>query len=227
MDKIILDPIPFDVNEPGLMELLRIRPGTGNASEFSSILGRAKDVARPKAAFGVAHAAISGHDAVEIEGVPFQSRVLRVNLSGAGVVFPFIATCGTELEVWSQGMTGMLQSFWADSIMLMALGCAVNALQAHLKERLGGVSLSTMNPGSLQDWPLAEQASLFRLMGDIADAIGTILTDKMVIRPLKSVSGISFVSEELFTNCSLCPRQGCGSRRAPYDAVLYGKRYGA
>ncbi|HPI92383.1 MAG TPA: vitamin B12 dependent methionine synthase [Deltaproteobacteria bacterium] len=227
MDRIILDTIPFDADEHGLMELLRIRPGTGNALEFSSILARAKDVARPRAAFGVASADTSGRDEVDIDGVRFQSRVLRVNLDKAGVVFPFIATCGEELEAFSQDMTGMLRSFWADSLMLTALGCAVSALEAHLKERLGGAPLSTMNPGSLEDWPLSEQSSLFRLLGDAAGAVGVRLTEKMVIRPLKSVSGISFVSEERFTNCSLCPRQGCGSRRAPYDAVLYGKRYGA
>jgi hypothetical protein len=43
----------------------------------------------------------------------------------------------------------------------------------------------------------------------------------MVIRPLKSVSGISFVSEKGFTNCSLCPRERCPTRRAEYNADLY------
>lgn len=227
MDRIILDTIPFDADEHGLMELLRIRPGTGNALDFSSILARAKDVARPRAAFGIASANTSGHDGVEIGGVHFRSRVLRVNLDRAGVVFPFVATCGEELEDWSRTMTGMLRSFWADSLMLTALGCAVSALESHLKKRLKGAPLSTMTPGSLEDWPLGEQSSLFRLLGDAAGAVGVRLTEKMVIRPLKSVSGISFVSEEGFTNCSLCPRQGCGSRRASYEAGLYGKKYGA
>jgi len=227
MDRVLLHDIPFDVDDAGLMGLLRIRHGTAHAAELSSILSRAKGIARPKAAFGIASVRSSGHEALEIDGVRFQSRVLRVNLAEAGVAFPFIATCGIELEEWSRGMEGMLRSFWADSVMLVALGCAVSALEAHLKERLGGAALSTMNPGSLEDWPLAEQANLFRLMGDIADAIGVRLTEKMVIKPLKSVSGISFVSEEGFTNCSLCPRQGCDSRREPYDAELYGRRYGS
>lgn len=225
MERIILDGIPFDVDEHGLMELLRIRQGSGNAAEFSSILVHAKQVARPKAVFGVASARTTGHDVVEIDGVSFQSRVLHVNLDKAGVVFPFIATCGSELEEWSQDMTGMLRSFWADSIMLMALGCAVSALESHLRERLGDASLSTMNPGSLEDWPLEEQAALFRLLGDAANAVGARLSDKMVIRPLKSVSGISFVSEKGFSNCSLCPRPSCESRRAPYNAGLYEKKY--
>lgn len=225
MDKIILDDIPFEADEKGLAELLRIRPGTKGAADFSAILREACTAARPKAAFAVASADVSGDDSVGIGAVRFTSRILRVNLGKAGVVFPFVATCGTELEEWSSGMSGTLHAFWAENIMLMALGNAVARMEAHLKERLDVPELSTMNPGSLADWPIEEQAPLFALLGEAAQAVGVRLTESLVIRPLKSVSGISFVSEEGFVNCSLCPREGCGSRRAPYDAGLYGERY--
>jgi hypothetical protein len=153
-----------------------------------------------------------------ISGVPFTSRVLRVNLEHAGIIYPFVATCGIEIEEWSQKMNGMLHSFWADAIQLMALGSAVSRLEVYLKERLECAELSSMNPGSLADWPLAQQAPLFEVLGDAAEAIGVSLTESMVIRPLKSVSGIQFVSEEGFVNCRLCPREHCPGRRAPYDA---------
>jgi hypothetical protein len=227
MDRIILDDIPFAVDSEGLARLLRIQPGSRSASEFSKILNEAILVARPKAAFAVAVAHMRGDTSVEIDNVLFNSLVLRVNLDKAGIVYPFVATCGTELEEWSRTISGMLQSFWADSIMLMALGCAMSHLEAYLKRRLGNeATLSSMNPGSLPDWPLAEQAALFSLLGESAVAIGTRLTEKMVIHPLKSVSGIQFVSEETFINCSLCPRPNCPSRRTDYDADLYGTKYG-
>ena len=219
MERIILDDIPFEMDEKGLAELLRIQPGSRSAAEFSNILGEARLVARPKAAFAAAAAHMIEEGTIEIGGVRFTSRLLCINLDKAGIVFPFAATCGTELEEWSRTMSGMLHSFWADSIMLMALGCAMTFLETCLKKRVGdGASLSSMNPGSLTDWPLTEQAALFSLLGDSAKAIGTRLTEKMVIHPLKSVSGIQFVSAGAFVNCSLCPRQGCPSRRAPYDA---------
>jgi hypothetical protein len=227
MDRIILDDIPFEVEETGLAELLRIQPGSRSAPEFSKILGEARLVARPKAAFAVATGHMIEEDTMEIGGVHFTSRVLRINLDKAGIIFPFVATCGTELEDWSRNMTSMLHSFWADSIMLMALGCAVSRLETYLKRRLGSeATLSTMNPGSLPDWPLEEQAALFSLLGDSAAVIGTRLTGKMVIQPIKSVSGIHFVSEDEFVNCSLCPRSNCPSRRADYKADLYATKYG-
>jgi hypothetical protein len=168
---------------------------------------------------------MAGDDSVAIGRVLFTSRILRVNLEKAGVVFPFVATCGTELEEWSSGLSGTLHAFWAENVMLLALGSAVARLEALLKERLGVQELSTMNPGSLPDWPIEQQAPLFALLGDAAKAVGTRLTDSLVIRPLKSVSGISFMSEEGFRNCSLCPRERCPSRRAAYDAGLYRVRF--
>ncbi len=225
MELILLNTIPFHVAESGLMELLRIRPETKAASDFSLIFAQAGKAARPMAAFGVAESKTLGEDTVEINGVNFQSRVLRVNPDKAGVVFPYIATCGPDLERWSESMTGTLHKFWAEAIMLTALGCAVNALESHLKERLGGTAVSAMNPGSLEDWPISEQAALFKLLGDAPDKIGMRLTDTLVIRPLKSVSGIFFISEDGFSSCALCPRKNCQLRRAPYEPGLYEKRY--
>jgi hypothetical protein len=226
MDRIILDDISFDVEEKGLLELLRLRPGTNRASELLKILDEARSVAAPKAVFAVADALITGEERVEIGGINFTSRILRVNLEEAGVVYPFVATCGTGIEEWSSTLSGTLQRFWADAIMLLALGSAMARLEAYLKERLGeGARLSSMNPGSLADWPVEAQTTLFSLLGDAAGAIGVRLTEKMVIRPLKSVSGIHFVSKENFVNCSLCPRQNCASRRTAYNADLYATRY--
>ncbi|HQI00214.1 MAG TPA: vitamin B12 dependent methionine synthase [Deltaproteobacteria bacterium] len=225
MNRIILDRIPFEIDGDGLAELLKIKPGSRNHIEFLPILEEARAIAGPKAVFAVASASLTGNDAVDIGGVRFTSRLLHANLEKAGVVYPFAATCGTELEEWSMGMKGMLHSFWADSIMLMALGCAVSRLDKYIEEITGGGKLSCMNPGSLIDWPIEQQEPLFALLGEAALAIGVSLTDRMVIRPLKSVSGILFVSENGFVNCALCPREKCPSRRADYHPDLYASRF--
>jgi len=226
MDRIVIDDIPFNVDEKGLSQVLGIQPDSIHASEFSKIMKEARLVAKPKAAFAMATVNIAGENTIDISGVLFTSRVLRVNLDKAGIVFPFVATCGTELDRWSRNIKDMLHSFWVDTIMLIALSCALNHLGEYLKERLGeSVKLSTMNPGSLNDWPLEEQANLFLLLGNCAPTIGATLTESMLIRPLKSVSGIQFVSEDSFINCSLCPRQECPLRRAVYDDSLYAANY--
>jgi hypothetical protein len=224
-DIIVLDEIPFTVDEKGLFELFKIRPGSRHTAELTDIFGEACTAARPKATFAVAPVDDKSDDTISIAGVRFKSRILSVNLKDANVAYPFLATCGQELEEWSRHITGTLHSFWADTIKLLALGCAMRHLEAYLKERLGDTALSAMNPGSLEDWPLAEQRPLFDLIGGAAEKIGVCLTEHMVLLPLKSVSGIHFISEEGFTNCRLCPREHCPLRREAYVSGLYTESY--
>ena len=80
-----------------------------------------------------------------------------------------------------------------------------------------------MAPGSLEDWPITQQEELFSLFGKRETAIGVRLTEKCVMVPAKSISGILFPAEVKFESCQLCPRERCFRRRAPYDSSLPSK----
>jgi hypothetical protein len=107
----------------------------------------------------------------------------------------------------------------------MALRVAIQFLYDYLDARFQIPTSSTMNPGSLEDWPIQEQRPLFDLLGDPQQAIGVILNSSYLMQPTKSVSGVRFPLEETFASCQLCPRQNCPSRRAPYDPDLYEQKY--
>ncbi len=224
-DALILDDIAFAVKASQCFELLRLKPGSRHADEFAGLLAEARGLARPRAAFKVTTVQTHGDDCVDIDGVRFTSRIMRINFENVPVVFPFIATCGHELDTWSETLTGTLHLFWADTIRMLALGAAMSALEEHLRQRVPSSKLSTMNPGSLEDWPLQQQAELFDLLGSAPDAIGVRLKENHVMIPLKSATGIQFVTEEKFLNCRLCPRENCQGRRAPYDVTLYETKY--
>lgn len=226
MDTIIIESIPFTADESGFLELLRIRPNSRQANEFAKLLNEARNIAQPKAAFRPSYVDGSDDNSVTIEGILFTSRVLKINLEPSHAVFPFLATCGREIEEWARTIQNALHSFWVDNIQLMALGCAVTALESHLRDITGSDTLSSMNPGSLQDWSIFEQVPLFELLKDAPDRIGVTLTEKMLLVPLKSATGIQFVSEEGFTNCRLCNREDCAGRRAPFESHLLKEKYG-
>jgi hypothetical protein len=80
-----------------------------------------------------------------------------------------------------------------------------------------------MDPGSLEDWPITEQPKLFSIFGDTERLIGVRLTDRLLMVPRKSISGIFFPSEEGFSSCQLCEREKCPSRRTPFDPTLAAK----
>ena len=118
-----------------------------------------------------------------------------------------------------------MRRFWADALNQAVLHAAARRLQEHLQNRYELGPISMMNPGSLADWPLREQRSLFSLLGDVHAAIGVELTGSLLMVPTKSVSGIFFPAEASFASCQLCPRELCPNRRAVYDPELYERKY--
>ncbi len=204
---MIIDSISFNLDEEFLLDMMRVR-NNGELGDRLLELGRqAVAVARPKAAYREVTIDERSDDGLIIDGVKFQSRLLSENLPERA--YSFVATCGTELEEWSRSFSDLLESFWLDGIMNLALDAAVSELES----RLGWAQLSCMNPGGLPDWPLTEQRPLFDLLGDTN--IGVSLTESCLLLPMKSVSGIYYYSEEQFCNCQLCPRENCPGRRVP------------
>ena len=221
-----LDPVPFEMDTDAIFGRLHLDPRSQYADEVHSMIDRARKLARPRAAYEVAFVEERGDDSVVIgqsevgaeeRRARFRSKVLRANLEEVGRVFPYVATCGLELEELSAQLDDMLQKFWADAIKQAALFSAVQALEAYQIERHGLGKTAVMSPGSLEDWPISEQKPLFSIFGDVEELIGVKLTDTFLMLPLKSVSGISFPTEVTFESCQLCPRERCPGRRAAYD----------
>lgn len=232
----ILNDIPLTLDLHGLFKKLHIRPGSPNAAEFESMVLAAQELARPKAAYRAAYVEDCHEDQVIIDGITFTSHILSTNLAGVHRVYPYVSTCGLELDAWSHTHADMLARFWSDAIAESALNQARKYLEAHLTELFlpSEFDLSPdrkaprfvkMNPGSLEDWPITEQKPLFALLGEISSAIGVTLSDSCLMYPIKSVSGIFFANMEGYVNCQLCPRQGCPSRQAPYDPALFEQKY--
>lgn len=225
MNTYHLTDIPFNPDLAALAQDLRLPPDSSDGADLAALLGEARAIARPRALYRAAYIEGRGEDWVIVDGVRLTSRVLAVNLADVHRCFPYAASCGPELAAWAEGLDDLLTRYWADAIMTGALRAAITAVKDHLTDvhRVG--KTATMNPGSLEDWPLPEQAPLFRLLGDVQAATGIELLDTYLMQPVKSVSGIRFAREETFESCQLCPREGCPGRRAPYDAALYERRY--
>jgi hypothetical protein len=221
----ILDRIPFCIDIPLLMQKLKIKENSSYASQLQQLAGQAQVIAIPKVIYGLSFIESTGEDWVVIDHVRFKSRILRVNLKDVHRVFPYVATCGVELDEWSNQYDDFLLRYWADAIKEMALRSAIPALNEHLENRYHLGPISAMNPGSLGDFPLSCQAGLFALLGDVQTAIGVQLTKNYLMLPTKSVSGIYFPTEQGYVNCQLCPRENCIGRRAPYEVGLYESRY--
>jgi hypothetical protein len=157
------------------------------------------------------------------------SKVLRANLDEVERVFPYVATCGQELDAISIESDDIFGQFCRDTLKEMALRAAMAHLVTHLKGAYSLETLVSMNPGSgdINVWPIEQQRELFAFLGDAPESIGVVLTDSCLMVPNKSVSGLFYPSEDGFQSCQLCHRERCPGRRAPFDPHLWEERLGS
>jgi hypothetical protein len=225
VDQVVLDDIPLRVDVARLMGKLRIKEGSTYAREFLHMVSEAEAVARPKAMYRLSFIESKGDATIVVDGVTLTSRVLRVNVEDAYRVFPYVATCGVEIEEWAHSPGDLLRSYWLDSIKEEAVRGASRALRQHLADHYRPGRTASMAPGSLGDWPIQQQKKLFAILGDPGQTVGVQLSASCLMIPVKSVSGILFPTETSFESCQLCPRAECPGRRAPYERDLYDRKY--
>jgi hypothetical protein len=237
----ILDRVPFEIDPEAVFARLHLDPHGHYAGEVHALIDSASRVARPRAAYMAAVVQDREADAVVMAEAPantdacppaapvrFTSRPLRVNLDEVERLFPYVATCGRELDSIPISAGDIFAQFCRDTIKEMALWAALAHLYDHLTETYGLHALATMNPGSgdVSVWPIEQQKLLFAFLGNVEESIGVALTDSCLMVPNKSVSGILYPSQDGFQSCQLCRQERCPERRAPFDPDRWARSFG-
>ncbi len=225
MDEIVLDNISFNLDISSLRKKVRLTEDNSRYNSFTAFLNEAYSVSRPKVIYKPLYIDDKDNEQVVMDGIVFKSRIIAVNLAEVHRVFAFVATCGTELEEWSKQKEKMLEEFWADTIMQSFLFEAIDIMNKNIADHFNPGKTAFMAPGSLKEWPIEEQQTLFSVFHDVQKSIGVKINPEYIMSPRHSVSGIIFPARVDYENCQLCPRERCPGRRAPYDKELYSKRY--
>lgn len=224
MPAIILDSIPVTLDPEEFQELTHVDLSAPSVKTGADLIASALPTARPKAMYKVCYIDKRTDEEVELEGIRFTSTVLSRNLREVERVFPYIVTCGVELDAIAVSPEDVFAGFMLDGLKELVLRQAVDHFRKHLAENYGldEQRMSTMNPGSgnRDVWPISQQRQLFQLLGDVGASIGVGLTDSYLMTPNKTVSGILFPTEVPFVSCQLCTRENCPRRRAQYTGVL-------
>jgi hypothetical protein len=157
---------------------------------------------------------------VTIDGVQFSSQVLRGVLDQEGRLFPYVATCGAEVDQITVPADDLVRAYCLDIIKRLLVTSARAYLEDYLVQTYALGKVSKVAPGELLDWPLPQQRELFSLIGDVESLIGVKLTESFLMVPIKSVSGMFFPTEVKFEACQLCKMPKCEGRRAPYSPAM-------
>ncbi len=149
--------------------------------------------------------------------------MLRRKLDAVERVFPYVATCGHEMDEVALPPGDVLAQFWWDTIKAEVLAAARAHLLTHVMTRFRLGQTARMSPGSgdVDVWPIEQQRELFALLGGVTSAIGVRLTDSCLMIPNKSVSGLLFATEHDFFTCQVCHRGPCPNRKAPFDSAVW------
>lgn len=189
------------------------------AEELTEMVRQAQSLAEPVVLFGVCPVSQDADGYMCINGLRIDSELVREKLQGKSRCFPYIITCGEQLETWSlQYKDDFLAAFWAEEIKKLYLNRIVSEFFTYLKAYYHTSGhLTSLNPGSLEQWPLKGQEELFAVLGGAAfvkEQTGVSCTDSFLMLPIKSLSGIAFESEVFYENCQHCPLTACPNRRA-------------
>jgi len=184
------------------------------------LIDQAETLIEPKAAFKLCYIDEKLQDAVMVEGLHLESKVLRKNLDAVERLFPYVVSIGPGLEKAISERNNPLEKYYLDVIGNIALTAVREQLHDYLCSKFALKKISFMSPGSLPDWPLEAQSQLFQLLPEVEAALGVHLTESLLMVPIKSVSGIYFQTEVSFFNCQLCQRGKCPGRKARFDENL-------
>ena len=214
---MVLDDFDFRVPVETLAAKCRARAGTELYDRVRWLQARAYETGRPKALLVEAAVEESGAETVRVGGVDIPSPLVREKLLQSPVAYAYLLTCGQEVDDWSKTLTDIVDVFYVDELKKLWLGCAEKAVRAEAQKRLApDAALSSLNPGSLPQWPIEGQRELFRVLGDTEGTVGVRLTESCLMLPSKSVSGILFQDHTGHVNCALCPRENCPNRRVQF-----------
>jgi cobalamin-dependent methionine synthase-like protein len=215
--------IPFELDEASILKTVHVEATSPDGQSVRELIDKARDVGRPKALYKEAFIEAKGAETVTIDGVTFTSRMLCANLDKVERVFPFVVTCGCEMDTVNLRAGDFLAEFWWDAIKAVLLQRATKHLSTYLKRRFALEKTASMSPGSgdATVWSIEQQRELFALLGDVEAQIGVELTESFLMRPNKTVSGIHFPTAVDFRSCQVCRRAECSSRSAAFDADLW------
>ena len=216
----ILDAIPVSLDVTMVLEAVKSNGANKRIeAELRQLIEIVLPVVRPKVMYKAAQVTLVDGKRLAVDGVEFTHHVPSLNFSLGERVFPYVATCGLEIEAMK--FPGDLMKDYCLNILknVILMRGASKYFEDHLKRNYALQELSRIGPGEAMG-STAQQKPLFSLLGDVEGAIGVRLSDHNMMFPEKSSSGIFFETAVRIESCQLCPNQ-CNARRAPYDPGLF------
>jgi hypothetical protein len=157
---------------------------------------------------------------IDINGLNFQiQKIVFGQIKKSDSIAVFLCTAGEEIGVRSKSSMherDLLRGYVYDVVGSEIVEAAADLMQNELERAMASSGRKITNrysPGYC-DWYVAEQHKLFQLIPD--NFCGIRLTESALMDPVKSVSGIIGIGENVRHNaytCNLCDMKDCIYRK--------------
>ncbi len=130
----IIDNVPVKLELDDVVKKTRIRNMNDDfRGIIEELLTIARPIAKPKALFEISRVENRQGDVLEIGGRRFSSHVLRVNLEKTDTVFPYIVTCGREVDEIEIPEHQLMKYYFMDQIKEVIVRSALSYLLDHIR----------------------------------------------------------------------------------------------
>jgi hypothetical protein len=185
---------------------------------IGELLAKAVDKIKPAGGYVVCDAfqIDPSRKSIVVQGVEFHTHsIVTKHLEKSTAVALFACTAGNEISRWAATFNDMGQSIHAyivDSIGSIAAEKAMDVVQARLEYEMkqSGLCITNRYSPGYCNWDTAEQKKLFSLLP--AGFCGITLSDSMLMKPIKSISGIIGIGKDVTYRrytCNYCKDKHC------------------
>lgn len=181
------------------------------------LLQQAYSVCRPRVGFVVKEGAVIDTRQIRIGDQTFKpGRTITKYLDDSTQFGIFVATAGEEFEQWAAALGDIVHTYMADAIGSVIAEAAVEFITDKIKEEAAKEDLFISNnysPGYC-GWSVAEQKGIFALLPETF--CGVSLNDSCLMHPIKSVSGIVAIGNQVEWRdyqCGICHLIDCVKRK--------------
>jgi len=130
----VIDNIPVKVGLDDVVKKTRIRSMNDSFRDIiNELLDMARPIAKPKALFEISRVENRQGDSLEIGGRKFTSHILRVNLDKIDTVFPYVVTCGREVDKIEIPEHQLMKYYFMDQIKEVIVRSALSYLLDHVR----------------------------------------------------------------------------------------------
>lgn len=197
--------------------------------ETEKLLSRVASVTRPLFAFFRTEGTLDAEqERLEVRGVSFRiGKIIARQLRGSQEFAFFVATAGREFEALQRSLQeegDMVAVYMADLLGSLIAEKAADRMEEALQQEIsacGWRHTNRFSPGYC-GWHVSEQQKLFPLFPTQCPC-GIRLTDSSLMLPIKSVSGIIGLGEQVRKveyTCGLCNYEKCYRRKRKEGVTL-------